>query len=126
MIANTSIAKSMEIQLGTLFDELPPLPDFVAGIRRAPARHFNLSPKDTELALKNALRYVPENWHPTLAPEFLEELTTRGRIYGYRFSPAGRDQGAAHRRVQGQLHRRQGLPGDDRQQPRLRGGPLPL
>ncbi|HSO62280.1 MAG TPA: urocanate hydratase [Desulfobacterales bacterium] len=89
MIANTSIAKSMEIQLGTLFDELPPLPDFVAGIRRAPARHFNLSQKDTELALKNALRYIPEKWHPTLAPEFLAELMTRGRIYGYRFRPAG-------------------------------------
>ncbi len=89
MIANTDIAKSMEIQLGTLFAELPPMPDFVAGIRRAPARHFNLSPKDTELALKNALRYIPEKWHPTLAPEFLEELTTRGRIYGYRFRPAG-------------------------------------
>jgi len=89
VIANTSIAKSMEIQLGTLFAELPPLPDFVAGIRRAPARHFNLSPRDTELALKNALRYIPEKWHTTLAPEFLAELTTRGRIYGYRFRPAG-------------------------------------
>ncbi|RPI98324.1 MAG: urocanate hydratase, partial [Desulfobacteraceae bacterium] len=88
MIANTDIAKSMEIQLGTLFAELPPMPDFVAGIRRAPTRHFNLSPKDTELALKNALRYIPEKWHPRLAPEFLEELTTRGRIYGYRFRPA--------------------------------------
>jgi urocanate hydratase len=89
MITNTDIAKAMEIQLGTLFDELPPLPGFVAGIRRAPARHFNLSPKDTELALKNALRYIPEKWHSTLAPEFLEELMTRGRIYGYRFRPAG-------------------------------------
>jgi urocanate hydratase len=89
VIANTDIAKSMEIQLGTLFAELPPKPDFVAGIRRAPARHFNLSQKDTELALKNALRYIPEKWHPRLAPEFLEELTTRGRIYGYRFRPAG-------------------------------------
>ena len=93
MIANTSIAKSMEIQLGTLFAELPPMPDFVAGIRRAPARHFNLSRKDTELALKNALRYIPEKWHPTLAPEFMEELTARGRIYGYRFRPAGAIKG---------------------------------
>ena len=93
MIANTDIAKSMEIQLGTLFDELPPMPDFVAGIRRAPARHFNLSRKDTELALKNALRYIPEKWHPKLAPEFLEELTARGRIYGYRFRPAGAIKG---------------------------------
>ena len=89
MITNTSIARAMEIHLGTLFDELPPIPDFATGIRRAPTRHFNLSPKDTELALKNALRYIPAKWHPTLAPEFLEELTTRGRIYGYRFRPVG-------------------------------------
>jgi hypothetical protein len=26
-------------------------------------RHFNLSQKDTELALKNALRYIPAKWH---------------------------------------------------------------
>ena len=89
MTANTDIAKAMEIHLGTLFDELPPMPEFVQGVRRAPARHFNLSRKDTELALKNALRYIPEKWHATLAPEFLEELLTRGRIYGYRFRPAG-------------------------------------
>jgi urocanate hydratase len=90
MIANADIAKAMEIHLGTLFDELPPMPDFVPGIRRAPARHFNLSRKDTELALKNALRYIPEQWHPTLAPEFLNELATTGRIYAYRFRPPGR------------------------------------
>ena len=90
MIANAEIARSMEIHLGTLFDALPSMPGFVQGIRRAPARHFNLSRKDTELALKNALRYIPEKWHAQLAPEFLEELTTRGRIYGYRFRPPGR------------------------------------
>ena len=27
--------------------------------------------------------------HEQLAPEFMEELRTRGRIYGYRFRPAG-------------------------------------
>jgi urocanate hydratase len=89
MIANSAITDSMQVHLGALFDELPPMPEFVSGIRRAPARHFNLSRKDTELALKNALRYVPEKWHAALAPEFLEELMTRGRIYGYRFRPPG-------------------------------------
>jgi len=39
--------------------------------------------------LKNALRYIPEKYHQQLIPEFLEELTTRGRIYGYRFRPEG-------------------------------------
>ncbi len=42
------------------------------------------------LAVRNALRYLPEKWHETLAPEFLEELLTRGRIYAYRFRPKGR------------------------------------
>jgi urocanate hydratase len=35
------------------------------------------------------LRYIPVELHRKLAPEFLEELRTRGRIYGYRFRPAG-------------------------------------
>jgi urocanate hydratase len=89
MSNNSDIAKAMNIHLGEIFADLPAMPQFVEGIRRAPARHFNLSPKDTELALKNALRYIPEKWHQTLAPEFLEELLSRGRIYGYRFRPEG-------------------------------------
>ena len=43
----------------------------------------------TETALKNALRYVPKELHATLAPEFMDELLTRGRIYGYRYRPEG-------------------------------------
>jgi len=41
------------------------------------------------VAQKNALRYIPESLHETLAPEFPNELITRGRIYGYRYRPAG-------------------------------------
>jgi urocanate hydratase len=41
----------------------------------------------------NALRYIEPRYHRCLAPEFLGELTTRGRIYGYRFRPAGRISG---------------------------------
>jgi urocanate hydratase len=100
--ANTHIAKAMEIHLGKLFAELPRRPEFAQGIRRAPARHFNLSRKDTELALKNALRYIPEKWHETLAPEFLEELMTRGRIYGYRFRPPKAITGRSINEYQGQ------------------------
>ncbi len=103
-----------------------PMPEFAAGIRRAPARHFNLSRQDTRLALKNALRYIPEKWQPELAPEFLNELLTTGRVYGYRFRPPGRIHGRPVDRLPRRLHRGPGLPGDDRQQPRLRGGPLPL
>ena len=56
-------------------------------IKRALRRDSKLSNSDIKLALKNALRYIPEKYHEKLAPEFLEELETRGRIYGYRFRP---------------------------------------
>jgi urocanate hydratase len=72
------------------FDDLPETPPFEPGIRRAPDRGYTLNEADTILALKNALRYIPEKHHERLAPEFLEELRTRGRIYGYRFRPKGR------------------------------------
>jgi urocanate hydratase len=93
MVDNASISKAMTIKLEDLFDDLPEMLQFADGIRRASARHFTLNPKDTELALKNALRYIPEKWHQELAPEFLEELLTRGRIYGYRFRPEGHIKG---------------------------------
>jgi len=93
MIHNTDISKSMTIKLGEIFSELPDMPEFVANVRRAPKRDFTLSQKETELALKNALRYIPEKWHTILAPEFLEELLTTGRIYGYRFRPKEKIKG---------------------------------
>ena len=68
---------------------LPDIPAFAPGIRRAPDRRWTLNRKETQLALRNALRYVPEEHHRTLVPEFLEELRTRGRIYAYRFRPEG-------------------------------------
>jgi urocanate hydratase len=69
--------------------ELPPDPAFEPGIRRAPKREASLSPSQEALALSNALRYVKPEWQERLAPEFLSELRTRGRIYGYRFRPSG-------------------------------------
>ena len=90
---NQHISEGMTIKLEDIFEDLPPMPQFAAGIRRAPTRHFTLSLKDTQLALKNALRYVPERWHQKLALEFLDELLTRGRIYGYRFRPEGHIKG---------------------------------
>ncbi|MGD1986241.1 MAG: urocanate hydratase [Desulfobacterales bacterium] len=90
---NLNISKAMIIKLEEMFDNLPKMPSFTEGIRRAPARQFTLNQQDTELALKNALRYIPQKWHQQLAPEFLEELLTRGRIYGYRFRPAGHIKG---------------------------------
>ena len=72
-----------------LGNTLPDYPAFLEGIRRAPDRGYTLTPAQTATALKNALRYIPTEFHAQLAPEFIEELRTRGRIYGYRFRPAG-------------------------------------
>ncbi len=69
--------------------EIPEMPKFQEGIRRAPDRGYTLTPEKTITALKNALRYLPEEIHEKVAPEFLEELRTRGRIYGYRWRPEG-------------------------------------
>ena len=80
------ISKAMQIRLP---DILPPDPTFQEGIRRAPNRGFNLTPKETITALKNALRYIPDGLHEKLIPEFLTELKTLGRIYGYRYRPPG-------------------------------------
>ena len=73
----------------TLPNHLPEYPTFVEGIRRAPDRGYRLTPAQTATALKNALRYIPEELHEQLAPEFMDELLTRGKIYGYRFRPQG-------------------------------------
>lgn len=69
--------------------EWPDMPSFEEGIRRAPDRGYTLTPEKTRTALKNALRYLPPELHEKAAPEFLEELRTRGRIYAYRFRPEG-------------------------------------
>ncbi|MEZ4855344.1 MAG: urocanate hydratase [Gelidibacter sp.] len=67
--------------------ELPPKRDYPKGINRAPKRKDSLSKEEKQLAVRNALRYFPEKWHPTLAPEFAQELKEFGRIYMYRFKP---------------------------------------
>lgn len=88
-ITNVLLRDSMKVRLD--FPEgLPPKPEFDPQYRRAPNRGYNLSENETILALKNALRYIPEKYHEEIAPEFLEELRTRGRIYGYRFRPHGK------------------------------------
>ena len=90
---NNAISEAMTIRLNKVVKEVPTMPPFVEGIRRAPKRQFTLSREDTVLALKNALRYIPESWHEALAPEFLNELLTTGRIYAYRFRPQGKIKG---------------------------------
>ena len=90
MLNNQTISEAMTIKLD---DQLPEYPVFKEGIRRAPKRELTLTDREIKLAVKNALRYVPENLHETLAPEFLDELLTMGRIYGYRYMPKDRIYG---------------------------------
>lgn len=89
-ITNESIEDAMTIKLDYIPNEIP---KFIDGIRRAPKREAKLSESDVKLALKNALRYIPEEYHEKLAPEFLNELMSTGRIYGYRFRPEGKLKG---------------------------------
>ena len=90
MIDNLNVANAMTIKLDS---QLPNMLEFQPGIRRAPNRGFRLSQAQTEIALKNALRYVPEELHEVLAAEFLDELIKYGRIYAYRYRPEGRIYG---------------------------------
>ncbi len=76
-----------------LISELPPAPVFQSGLRRAPERKVGLSKKQIKQAVKNALRYIDPALHAEIAPEFLQELLSRGRIYGYRFRPQGEISG---------------------------------
>jgi len=90
MTDNLNIFNAMKIKLS---DELPEYPVLKENVRRAPKREVTLNEREIKLALKNALRYVPGSLHEKLAPEFLDELMTYGRIYGYRFMPKERIYG---------------------------------
>ncbi|MBD5174506.1 MAG: urocanate hydratase [Bacteroidales bacterium] len=67
--------------------ELPEARPYDTTVNHAPKRKKILSPDEEKLALRNALRYFPEELHATLAPEFAAELREYGRIYMYRFRP---------------------------------------
>ncbi|MBL0081301.1 MAG: urocanate hydratase [Saprospiraceae bacterium] len=57
-------------------------------VPHAPKRNISLlTKKEWLLAIENALRYFPKEWHSQLANEFNEELKTYGRIYMHRFRP---------------------------------------
>ena len=68
-------------------DVLPAPKAYDPNANHAPKRKDILSDEEKKLALANALRYFPEKHHAELAPEFLEELKTYGRIYMYRLRP---------------------------------------
>lgn len=68
--------------------QLPAPAVYDKSVSHAPKRKEILNHEEKKLALRNALRYFPQEWHATLAPEFMEELRTYGRIYMYRFRPS--------------------------------------
>jgi urocanate hydratase len=68
-------------------DTLPAPRQYDTTVPHAPARKDILTADEKKLALRNALRYFDKKHHAALAPEFLNELKTYGRIYMYRFRP---------------------------------------
>ncbi|WP_436516277.1 urocanate hydratase [Ekhidna sp. To15] len=67
--------------------ELPQSKPLGELVNRAPKRKDILTVEEKKLAIRNALRYFPSDWHSTLAQEFAQELNDFGRIYMYRFMP---------------------------------------
>ena len=66
---------------------LPEPKPYPSDANRAPKRKDILSADEKQLAIRNALRYFPKEWHKELAAEFAAELKQFGRIYMYRFKP---------------------------------------
>ena len=67
--------------------QLPPKKELNLNVSHAPKRKEILNAEEKKLALRNALRYFPTEWHKELIGEFKEELSSYGRIYMYRFMP---------------------------------------
>ena len=67
--------------------ELPPKKSLDTTIPHAPIRRDILSKEEKKLAIRNALRYFPKEWHKELANDFADELKKYGHIYMYRFRP---------------------------------------
>ena len=82
----------MQVDLSSLAEGipelLPPPSSIDETVDHAPARRSILDSSEEKLAIRNALRYFPSEWHQTLAPEFLKELREFGRIYMHRFRPS--------------------------------------
>tara|TARA_Y100001970_G_scaffold21852_2_gene25076 strand:+ start:20439 stop:22454 length:2016 start_codon:yes stop_codon:yes gene_type:complete len=66
---------------------LPDPPVIDNDLPHAPARPQVLDEAGKVLAVRNALRYFPREWHSELGKEFLSELDSLGHIYMHRFRP---------------------------------------
>jgi urocanate hydratase len=68
-------------------ETLPATKPYDQNLNHAPKRKDILSMEEKKLAIKNALRYFPVQFHKILAGEFARELHDTGRIYMFRFKP---------------------------------------
>ncbi|XP_064605523.1 urocanate hydratase-like [Liolophura sinensis] len=76
-----------EICSGLPLDTLPAPRPRDESLPHAPTRTPSLLVEEQRVALQNALRYFPAQFHAELASEFAEELRVYGHIYMYRFRP---------------------------------------
>ena len=76
-----------ELILKGIPTSLPPRKEYKVDADHAPRRKEILSLEEKKLAIRNALRYFPKDWHSELSREFAEELKEYGRIYMFRFKP---------------------------------------
>lgn len=68
--------------------QIPQAKPYDKSVNHAPKRKEILTLEEKKMALKNALRYFPQEQHAFLAPEFAQELEEYGRIYMYRYRPS--------------------------------------
>mgnify|MGYP001297769170 CR=1 FL=1 len=81
------LSKFKKTILDGIPEKIPSIKKRSESISHAPNRKEILTKSEKKLALKNALRYFPENQHETLSVDFINELNNYGRIYMYRFMP---------------------------------------
>ena len=67
--------------------DMPQHPGMDASVDHAPKRRQVLTPKEKQLALRNALSYFDKKNHTLLAKEFADELNSFGRIVMWRYRP---------------------------------------
>ena len=87
MIKRKEMKDIKEAILAGIPSIIPPKKEYDRSVSHAPKRKDILTTEEKKLAIKNALRYFPENLHSELATEFAKELKEYGRIYMYRYRP---------------------------------------
>ena len=85
MISDTEAFRN-EISQG-IPTTLPDRREMDGTVDHAPPRPLSIDSDGFRLAIENALRYFPAEWHEELSKDFAEELDTYGHIYMHRFRP---------------------------------------